>query len=94
MSDEQSKLKKTLYPYLQNALASYETFLAKESWSDAKEFSAYHGACKAVLQHIALLLKLIGVQDTVSTDTDDFTKWIERAKSAVIQEEENDVDID
>ena len=55
MSDNQT-LKQTLRPYLNQALASYETFLAKEDWSNAKEFNAYHSACKAVLGHIALLM--------------------------------------
>ncbi|MGN1063613.1 MAG: hypothetical protein ACI4QM_04760 [Alphaproteobacteria bacterium] len=94
MSEEQNLLKNTLYPYLKKTLASYEMFLAKETWSGTKEFTAYHSACRAVLSHIALLMKLIETPKTSADDTADLTEWIERAKTAVSHQEDSDVEFD
>ena len=40
------------------ALTSYHTFMDKTISNEAKEFTAHHGACKAAIAHIELLLKL------------------------------------
>jgi hypothetical protein len=80
MSDTHT-LKERLHPYLNQALASYETFLAKEDWSDAKEFNAYHSACKAVLGHIALLMKLTQENET-NTSNSEISDWLKKAKMA------------
>lgn len=93
MSYDTDGLKKTLYPYLDQALASYKTFLAKENWSDAKEFSAYHSACKAVLGHIALLIKLT-TEDKTTVLPDPCSDWIQRAKTAEDLQEVLNVDFD
>lgn len=92
MSDNQT-LKQTLRPYLNQALASYETFLAKEDWSDAKEFNAYHSACKAVLGHIALLIKLTQDPPTPTTDTT-LSDWLKKAKEAMTTQEDLNDDFD
>ena len=92
MSDNQT-LKQVLRPYLTQALASYETFLAKEDWSDAKEFNAYHSACKAVLGHIALLMKLTQEPQTPATDTN-LSDWLDKAKKAIATEEDFNNDFD
>ncbi|MBR5130400.1 MAG: hypothetical protein IKV03_04165 [Alphaproteobacteria bacterium] len=93
MSCEENMLKEVLRPYLNKALASYETFLAKENWSDAKEFNAYHSACKAVLGHISLLVKLTQGNDTTPIDTD-LSEWLKKAKKASAELEDLNVNFD
>lgn len=92
MSDNHT-LKEVLRPYLNQALASYETFLAKENWSDAKEFNAYHSACKAVLGHIALLMKLTQEQEIPTSDTE-VSDWLKKAKLASDTQENFNDDFD
>ena len=86
-------LKEVLHPYLKKALASYETFLAKEDWSDSKEFNAYHSACKAVLGHIALLMKLTQENET-STSNTEMDDWLKKAKNASEKLEDFNNDFD
>lgn len=93
MSCDLNELRQILRPYLKQALTSYQTFLADESWSDAKEFSAFHSACKSVLGHIALLLKLTA-EDNQNTQTQMITDWVQRAKSAADLQEDLNVDFD
>lgn len=40
------------------ALAGYERFTAEEPPADAKGFAAWHGAAKAALGHVEVLVKL------------------------------------
>lgn len=63
MSDKDLKLIDILSPYLEKSLKSYEEFISQEHPQDPKGFTAYHNACKAVLSHVALLLKLIESND-------------------------------
>lgn len=63
MSDKDLKLIDILSPYLEKSLKSYEEFISQEHPRDPKGFTAYHNACKAVLSHVALLLKLIENND-------------------------------
>jgi len=87
-------LKETLRPYLAQALASYQSFLANETWSDCKEFSAYHSACKAVLGHIALLVKLTAqTPETADTDTC-ANDWIKKVKNVSGLQEDLNVEFD
>ena len=37
---------------------SYDAFAASDIPADAKGFAAYHGACKAALAHVEVLLKI------------------------------------
>ena len=92
MSDTHT-LKEVLHPYLNQALASYETFLAKEDWSDAKEFNAYHSACKAVLGHIALLMKLTQ-ESEINISNPEMDNWLKKAKTASEKMEDFNDDFD
>ena len=47
-----------LPPLIRETLAVYERFAAKDPPEDAKEFTAFQGACKAALAHLEALLKL------------------------------------
>lgn len=95
MSNEDQQLKNFLIPFLKKALNSYQSFLSEDIPMDAKGFTAYHTACKAVLTHIALLAKLT---DTPICKADspqpDLLEWVNRAKSAVELQEPADVDFD
>ena len=48
-----------LKPFLDKAVQSYQDFAAADCPIQAKEFNAYHSACKAALLHIALLDKIL-----------------------------------
>ena len=89
-----TNIKDTLRPYLAQALASYQTFLANEQWSDAKEFSAYHSACKAVLGHISLLAKLTQDKTEITTQDDAVYEWVKKVKNASVLQEDLSVDFD
>ena len=93
MSRDTETVAQTLRPYLKKALASYEEFLAKETWTDAKEFSAYHSACKNVLSHIALLIKLSADGEEQIKDNLLFD-WTQKAKNALREMEDLNVDFD
>ena len=60
---------KKLQPFLEKAVQSYQEFAYKNCSMDAKEFNAYHSACKAALLHIALLDKILDKSE-VTTDTE------------------------
>lgn len=45
---------------LASAFGSYYHFVQKGNAADAKDFAAYHTACKAAVAHIAALVKLRG----------------------------------
>lgn len=92
MSGDKCGLIHSLHPCLNRALASYENFLAKEDWTDAKEFSTYHTACKSALSHIALLMKLTTVHDKPDHENTLFD-WIAKAKTAM-QDIQTDVEFD
>ncbi|MBR4927826.1 MAG: hypothetical protein IKY98_05825 [Alphaproteobacteria bacterium] len=93
MSRDTETVAQTLRPYLKKALASYKEFLAKETWTDAKEFSAYHSACKNVLSHIALLIKLSADGEEENKDNPLFD-WTQKAKNALQEMEDLNVDFD
>ena len=56
--------------FLEKAVQSYQTFASSPPPMDAKEFNAYHGACKSALMHIALLEKLIELNPEKPPDSD------------------------
>lgn len=97
MSYKNLKLIDILSPYLEKSIKSYEEFTSQEHPQDPKGFTAYHNACKAVLSHVALLLKLIesGEGDTVDKNADEgLLALIEQARSAAEIQEDTDEDFD
>ena len=58
MTDKKFSLSELLTPVLDQALQHYISFTNQTPALDAKDFTAYHNACKAALAHIVLLEKL------------------------------------
>jgi hypothetical protein len=71
------------------ALTSYHTFMATPHESEAKAFSAHHGACKAAIAHIELLLKLARWADLPDARTGTSNEQIMLA--AMVQEAEEEL---
>lgn len=84
-----------LNPVLKKTLAQYQDFLNQPVSLEAKEFTAYHNACKSVLGHISILLKLLQNDPNASKDEPDLLALIERAKTQTMGLlEENDAEFD
>lgn len=80
MCDLSAKLK----PYLEHALATYDALWQESIPMDAKGFTAFHNACKAVLSHIALLERLIRLEQPFDASHQDtrLEDWIQKARAA------------
>jgi len=74
------KLSVLLNPVLKKTLDQYQDFLNQPVSLEAKEFTAYHNACKSVLGHVSILLKLLQNEQNTSKDEPDLLALIERAK--------------
>ena len=71
------------------ALTSYHKFMDAPHESEAKAFSAHHGACKAAIAHIELLLKLARWADLPDARTGSSNEQIMLA--AMVQEAEEEL---
>ena len=69
-----------LNPVLKKMLVQYQNFLEQPVSLEAKNFTVYHNACKSVLTHISILLKLLQSEQNTSKDEPDLLALIERAK--------------
>ncbi len=67
--------------FLTKATQDYYHFAMQSTPLDAKEFSAYHSACKAALSHILILKKLIENSSDKTTEPDLFS-LLENARKA------------
>lgn len=94
MSGMKPKLTESLSPYLDKTLQSYQSFLDQTNPTDAKGFTAYHNACKAVLSHLALLMKLMDEPVTAEPQQQSLLDWINKAKNAPELQEETDDDFE
>lgn len=95
MTNEKAPLYEILSPYLEQTLENYKAFLSESCPLDAKGMTAYQNACKAVLSHIALLMKLIEDQtDEMDHKNNTLSAWIEKAKGATDLQEDLDVEFD
>lgn len=79
---------KKLQPFLEKAIQSYQAFAKENCPMDAKEFNAYHSACKAALLHIALLGKILDKSETTPNQEPDLLDLIHQAKEDL--KDEND----
>ena len=75
-------------PVLKKTLAQYQHFLDQPVSLEAKEFTAYHNACKSVLGHVSILLKLLQSEQNASKDARDLLALIERAKTQTAELED------
>lgn len=57
-NDARLRIARILPDAIARALTSYQNFLQQSVPADAKEFAAYHNACKVAIAHIELLIKL------------------------------------
>lgn len=71
---------------IENVLARYRDFAAKDPPNEPKDFAAYYGACRAVLGHLEQLLKLArwaGGNAPAGTPAADVDRLIARAEAAL-----------
>ena len=63
---------KKLKPFLEKAIQTYQTFANADCPMQAKDFNAYHTACKSALLHIALLVKILDLsqKENIPVQTD------------------------
>ncbi len=78
---------KTFKTFLHKAIQSYQEFANQSVPLNAKEFNAYHTACKSALMHIALLDKLTAEQTTAPPLP--LEMWLNQAKEEL--KDENDL---
>ena len=63
---------KKLKPFLEKAVQTYQNFANADCPMQAKDFNAYHTACKSALLHIALLVKILDLskKENIPVQTD------------------------
>ena len=74
---------------LNKAVHDYHLFATQTTSLDAKEFMAYHNACKAALGHILILKKLIH-SATEAEIAPDFLSLLTQAQKETSEREESD----
>lgn len=82
----QAALIATLPEAIQRALENYRVLAFVEAPEDAKEFQQHQAACKAALQHVETLMKLINAIDITSVGgnpSDEKAALLARAEAAV-----------
>ena len=78
---------------LNKAVQDYHLFATQQVSQEAKEFSAYHNACKAALAHILLLKKLTCSAASAEAEPDLFA-LLEQAQKATQEQGESDDSFD
>lgn len=87
------RLKAALPGRIEDALAGYERFAAAAPPEDAKGFTAWHGAAKAALAHVDLLLKLARWAEGKGDDPgaeDGLDRLLAQARAALTSLEEDE----
>lgn len=79
---------KKLTPFLEKAVQTYQTFANADCPTQAKDFNAYHSACKSALLHIALLIKILDLPENTPKHQNDLLNLIHQAKEDL--KDEND----
>lgn len=79
--NEFEQLSFILNPVLKKTLEQYQQFLDQPVSLEAKDFTAYHNACKSVLGHVSILLKLIQSEPAAVKQEPDLLALIEKAKT-------------
>jgi len=80
---------KDFQKFLDKAVQSYQDFVRFSPSMDAKEFNAYHSACKSALMHIGLLEKLIEAKQEQNPVQLNLSDWINSARQEL--KDENDL---
>lgn len=74
---------------LNKVIRDYHLFISQPPSLEAKEFTAYHNACKAALSHILILKKLVGSKSQSETEPD-FLELLAQAQKETQESGEND----
>ena len=74
---------------LNKVIQDYHLFAAQATPLEAKDFMAYHNACKAALAHILLLKKLAGTASH-NEEEPDFLSLLQQAQKATQESGESD----
>ena len=88
--DFQKKLEVLLPAKILKALLLYDDFSSKEIPSDVKAFTAYQQACRSVLSHIFLLLKMMESFKKTSSSDEVADFWIKQAQMKDFENDETD----
>ena len=89
MQDKMKDLSGAWADYFQKAMTGYCQFADQSVSMEAKEFGAYHNACKAALAHILMIQKLM--QTPVSKEEEpNLLDLLEQARKATNDESESD----
>lgn len=87
MPDKENNLSEAWSDDLESALNDYHAFRTQKTPLEAKDFTAYHNACKAVLAHILMIKKMMNPMTQQNPETD-FLNLLEQARKA--NHDEND----
>ena len=91
MPDKENLLSCAWADYLNKAITDYHHFAKQSSPVEAKEFTAYHNACKAALAHILMIQKLMQTQENKSEDLN-FFDLLEQARKETDGEDDDSFD--
>ncbi len=89
MQDKMKDLSGAWADYFQKAMAGYCQFANQSVSMEAKEFGAYHNACKAALAHILMIQKLMQTPEAKEEEPN-LLDLLEQARKATKDESESD----
>ena len=89
MPDKKDILSVAWDDYLNKAIQDYHLFSTQSVPMEAKEFTAYHNACKAALAHILMIQKLMCDKEKSDIEPN-FFDLLDQARKATNDEECND----
>ncbi len=89
MQDHKEDLSEAWSDYFHKAVKGYCQFSNQNVSMDAKEFCAYHNACKAALAHILMIQKLMQTKSAKEAEPN-FFDLLEQARKATDDECDSD----
>ena len=88
--DFQKKLEVLLPAKLSKILSLYDDFSSQDPPTDAKAFTAHQQACRGVLSHIFLLLKMMDLIKKTSPEDSAADFWIKQAQMENFEDDDTD----
>ena len=89
-NDFQKKLENLLPAKLSRVLSLYDDFSTQEPPTDVKAFIAHQQACRGVLSHIFLLLKMMDLIKKSSPEQTEADYWIKQAQMENFDDDDTD----
>ena len=86
----QQKLETFLPDKILSVLSLYDDFSNQDPPTDVKAFVAYQQACRGILSHIFLLLKMAEIIKKTSPEEQTAEFWIKQAQMKDFENDEND----